>query len=129
MSLPSVSSLDACADFSKTVSPFVPQLYELSSQMLQSIPDLQRIKEIYLFTNPLIFALALALHLAPVFLVVSEYNKNYSQVDRLWSILPTVYNAHFVAYAHLSGLPTQRLNLLLLLNVVWSVSTSVYWRL
>jgi len=56
--------------------------------------------------------------------VVSEANKNYSQVDRCWSILPTVYIAHFDLWAHLAGIPSQRLDAALLYSTIWSVSTS-----
>ena len=73
-------------------------------------------------TNPLITAFAFSLFLVPIFLLVSEVNKNYSQVDRMWSLLPTVYNAHYVVYAHCAGLETQRLDNLLAFSVVWSVS-------
>ncbi|KAI9835360.1 MAG: hypothetical protein M1837_003800 [Sclerophora amabilis] len=129
MSLPKVDSLTACADFSKTVSPFIPQLSSFPQQLLQSWSNPQDLKEIYLSTNPVISAFAVSLFLAPVFLVVSEINRNYSQVDRLWSLLPTFYNAHFVIYAHLLGLPTTRLDTLLAFSTLWSMRlTYNYWR-
>lgn len=121
MSLPQIASLADCTDFSKTVSPYVPQLYDLPQQVLQSISDPQALQQVYLATNPLISALAFSLFLTPVVLIVSEINKNYSQVDRLWSILPTLYNAHFVIYAHLMGLPCGRLDILLFFSFIWSV--------
>lgn len=123
MALPSVKSLADCADFNGTVLPYIHQLYDLPQAVVQNIADLQGLKQLYVSTNPFISALALSLLLAPVFLVVSEVNKNYSQVDRCWGILPTLYNGHFVAYAHLVGLPTSRLDLLLVFSVLWSVST------
>lgn len=122
MSLPVVRSVSDCTDFSKTVAPYLPQVYELPQRIFQSIAQPQNLKEIYLSTNPFISALALSLFLAPIFLVASEINKNYSQIDRFWSILPTVYNAHFAIYAHALGLPTRRLDSLLLLSTIWSVS-------
>jgi hypothetical protein len=121
MALPPVKTLTDCSDFSHTVLPYINQLYPLPEQLLQSYNNLTQLQAIYLATNPLIFAFAFSLFLAPVFLLVSEINRNYSQVDRCWSILPTVYNAHFVLYAHLSGLPTQRLDNLLAFSTVWSV--------
>ena len=120
-SLPSVTSVLDCTDFSKTVLPYIPQLYDLPSQIVQSTLSPQGLKQIYLNTNPLISAVAISLFLSPIFLVVSEINKNYSQVDRLWSLLPTMYNAHFAIYAHLTGLPTQRIDCLLAVSSLWSV--------
>lgn len=121
MALPVIKAVGDCADFSKTVSPYIPQLYELPQQILQSITSLQELKVLYVSTNPLISAFALSLFLAPIFLIISEINKNYSQVDRCWSLLPTLYNAHFALYAHAVGLPTQRLDTLLAFSTVWSV--------
>lgn len=122
MALPVVTSAEQCADFYHTVAPYISQLYDLPQQIAQSWSDPAELQQIYLATNPLIFAFAFSLFLAPVFLIISEINRNYSQVDRCWSILPTIYNAHFVTYAHLSGLPTDRLDNLIAFSVVWSVS-------
>ena len=76
---------------------------------------------LYLNTNPLLFGFALSVFLGAVFLLAAEVNRNYSQVDRFWSLLPTLYIAHFNLWAHLSGLPTQRLDVILALSVTWSV--------
>ncbi|KAI9732253.1 MAG: hypothetical protein M1818_007572 [Claussenomyces sp. TS43310] len=129
MALPIVKSLEECSSFQQTVSPYIGQLYTLPQELLQSWSDPQELLNIYQATNPLVSAFAFSLFLAPVFLLVSEINKNYSQVDRCWSFLPTIYNAHFVFYAHLSGLPTARLDNLLACSVVWSLRlTFNYWR-
>jgi steroid 5-alpha reductase family enzyme len=122
MALPVVMATNDCSSLEKTVYPYLPQLYNLPEQLLQSWNNSTELQNIYLATNPLISALAFSLFLAPVFLVISEINKNYSQVDRMWSILPTIYNAHYVIYAHLSGLDTQRLDHLIAFSTVWSVS-------
>lgn len=121
MALPVVKSLTDCANITKTVLPYVPQLYDLPQQILQSYSNPTELRNLYLATNPLISGFALSLFLAPIFLVVSEINKNYSQVDRCWSLLPTLYNAHFTLYAHLSGFPTQRMDNLLAFSTLWSV--------
>ena len=121
MALPMIKSAAACAEFGTTVLPFVSQLNALPQQVVASEKSLQALKELYLDTNPLVSAFAFSLFLFPVFLLVSEINRNYSQVDRVWSILPTVYNAHYVAYAHATGVPTQRLNSLLIVSSIWSV--------
>lgn len=122
MALPLIQS-GADVTFSNTVSPYIPQLYNLFQKVFQSISDPHALTEIYLSTNPLISAFAFSLFLAPIFLVVSEINKNYSQVDRFWSILPTVFNAHYALYAHALGLPTGRLDTVLVLSTLWTVRT------
>lgn len=121
MALPVVRTLSDCADFTLTVSPYIYQLYDLPRQVLQSYSSPTELLNLYLSTNPVISGFALSLLLAPTFLVLSEINRNYSQVDRCWSILPSLYNAHFTIYAHMSGLPTQRLDSSLAFSVVWSV--------
>lgn len=121
IALPVVRTLRDCADFSKTVAPYIPQLKTLPQQVLHSATSLQDLKDLYVSTNPLIEGFALSLFLAPIFLVAAEINKNYSQVDRFWSILPTLFNAHFVLWAHLAGLPTKRLDTLLAFSILWSV--------
>ena len=83
----------------------------------------------YINTNPLISALAFSIATFPIFLLVTEINKNYSQVDRVWSILPTIYQAHWAIWARVSGLPTQRVDNVLAVSVVWTLRlTYNYWR-
>jgi hypothetical protein len=125
MALPVVKTLADCSDFYLTVLPYTSQLYDLPQQLFRSWFNRAELQNIYLTTNPLVSAFAFSIFLAPIFLIVSEINKNYSQVDRCWSILPTVYNAHYTIYARMNGLPTQRLDNLLLFSAVWSVSTSL----
>ncbi len=122
MELPFLKELAECSDFSKTVEPFLPQLYELPDRLLQVLLGRQGPIDLYLKTNPLISAFAISLFLGAVFLVVSEINGNYSQVDRCWSILPTLYIAHFDVWARLHGIPSQRLDALLIFSTIWSVS-------
>jgi hypothetical protein len=127
--LPLVKTLPDCADYFKTVQPFLPQLYDLPYRVAAHITDLQGLQDIYLATNPLITSLAIALFLTPLVLVVSEINKNYSQVDRLWSIIPAFYNVHYAIWANLNGLPTLRLNHVMAVSIIWSMRlTFNYWR-
>ncbi|KAL8968668.1 MAG: hypothetical protein Q9197_004755 [Variospora fuerteventurae] len=124
-----LKSATACADFERTVQPYLSQLDDLPRQIYQSATDLQALKTIYLNTNPLVSAFAFSLFLVPIFLVISEITRNYSQVDRVWGILPTVCNLHYVAYAHAKNLPTQRLNSLAIISVIWGGRlTFNYWR-
>lgn len=122
MALPTVATFEECADFSQTVAPFLPQLYELPQQLLNSYSSRDELLQLYIATNPMISALALGLFLFPIVWIASEVNRNYSQVDRLWSILPAIFIGHFVAYGHVVGLDTERLDMLLFTVVVWSVS-------
>lgn len=129
MTLPALKSVTDCADWSKAVEPYLPHLYDLPRQLLRTLTSPEGLKDIYLSTNPLVTSFALSLFLAPIFLVASEINKNYSQVDRCWSLLPTLYNAHYVIYAHIIGLPTKRLDALLAFSTIWSMRlTYNYWR-
>jgi hypothetical protein len=122
MALPALNSFEECADFYKTVVPYIPQLYNLPQQLLNSYSNLEELKALYLATNPLITAAALAAFLCPILWLASEVNKNYSQVDRIWSILPTIYIGHYVVYAHMIGMETERLDNLVTCFVIWSVS-------
>jgi hypothetical protein len=122
MALPAVTTFEECADFSQTVGPFLPQLYELPQKLLNSYWNRDELLQLYIATNPMISALALGLALFPIVWIASEVNRNYSQIDRLWSILPAIFIGHFVAYGHVVGLDTERLNTLLVAVVIWSVS-------
>jgi len=130
--LPTIKSVADAVDFGLTVRPYVPQLYALPQQVytaLQSSDRLNELRILYLSTNPLVFAFAFSLLLVPIFLTVSEITRNYSQVDRAWSILPSIYIGHYCFWAHQQNLPTQRLDYVLIFAVAWSVRlTFNYWR-
>lgn len=124
-SLPVVKSLDDCIDYGKTVSAYWPHLFNLPAEVARVLPAYNQLVYTYTDTNPLMFGLGFALFLGLLFSVAAEINRNYSQVDRFWSILPTVYIGHFTLYAHLTGLPTERLDLLLGVAALWSVSGGI----
>ncbi|KAK8055467.1 Protein of unknown function (DUF1295) [Apiospora rasikravindrae] len=129
MGVPLLQTLEECADYSKTVEPYLLQLYELPARLAQSATNSDALLGIYKSTNPLVSGFAFSIFLGSIFLAVSEFNRNYSQVDRLWSLLPTIYNAHFAAWAHLNKLPTQRVDIILLWSAIWSARlTFNYWR-
>lgn len=123
MAVPSLLSFPDTIDWSKTVEPYIPQLYELPSKLLDVLQSRQSVLDLYLKTNPLISGLGLSIVFGAIFLVVAEINRNYSQVDRCWSILPTFYIAHFDLWARLSGISSQRLDAILLFSTLWSVGT------
>ncbi|KAL4890752.1 hypothetical protein BDV59DRAFT_76654 [Aspergillus ambiguus] len=129
--LPDIKSIGDCISFNQTVLPFLPQLTTLPErlQVVAAAKDVQGLKEIYLSTNPFVSALGLCLALSVFFLVFSELNRNWSQVDRFWSILPAVYNVHFAAWARMSGLRTEALDTIAVIALLWSVRlTFNYWR-
>lgn len=121
MALPAIKTLSDATDYSTTVVPYIDQVYDLPRRLAAAGANSDALQQIYLETNPLTTAFAFSLFLAPIFLVVSEINKNYSQVDRMWSILPTVYVAHYFAYAHYAGIPTTYINIILAFSVTWTV--------
>jgi hypothetical protein len=124
MALPVVKNVTQCADFSLTVLPYVPHLLSLPSKVVAAgqAQQLDVLKDIYVSTNPLVTVAAVSLLLAVAFLIVSELNQNYSQVDRLWSILPVVYNAHYAIWARLNGLAPTTVNTIAVLTCIWGVS-------
>lgn len=120
--LPRVGSLAECASFKLTVLPFLAQLQSLPASLREAGSNLDSLTEVYLATNPLVSAFALSSVLAGIFFLAAEVNRNVSQVDRFWSILPAVYNVHFAAWARLAGLRTQTLDTIAVISVIWSVS-------
>ncbi|KAL2263222.1 hypothetical protein VTK26DRAFT_7716 [Humicola hyalothermophila] len=129
MALPVLHALEDCAGFSKAVEPFVPQLSALPGKLLDVFAGRESLLKLYAETNPLISGFAFSVMLGAVFLVVAEINRNYSQVDRCWSLLPTVYTAHYDIWARLNGLPSQRIDAVLLFSTIWSARlTYNYWR-
>lgn len=122
MALPALQNFEDCASWAKTVEPYLPQLYELPSKLVDVAQGRQGILDLYTHTNPLISGFAISVFFGAVFLVVAEFNKNYSQVDRCWSILPTFYIAHLDLWARMAGVPSPRLDALLVFSTAWSVS-------
>ncbi|RFU78937.1 hypothetical protein TARUN_3291 [Trichoderma arundinaceum] len=129
MALPQVKSLQDCVDYSKVVEPFIPQLYELPHHIWENIDSLDGLRQLYVTTNPLISGFAASLAVGLLTLVVSEVNRNYSQVDRLWSILPNLYVVHIAIWARVAGLPHSRVDLIAAYTTIWSIRlTYNYWR-
>lgn len=122
MALPALQNFEDCASWAKTVEPYLPQLYELPSKLVDVVQGRQGLLDLYIHTNPLISGFAIAVILGAVFLVVAEINNNYSQVDRCWSVLPTFYIAHLDLWARLAGVPSSRIDALLVFSTAWSVS-------
>ena len=122
MALPVVQTLQQCADYNTTVAPYLHQIATPPEIFSPSSTNYAALEQLYLDTNPLVTSIAISLALAPIFLITSELNKNYSQVDRVWSILPTIYNLHYALYSHLAGVYTTRLDAVAIISTLWSVS-------
>ena len=120
MALPVVKNAIDCTNLESTVLPYLYQLRPLPTIFFESITNAAALKQVYLDTNPFVTGLVFSLAITPVFLIVSEINKNYSQVDRVWSILPTIYNVHYAIYAYMAGLDTTRIGAVALASTVWS---------
>lgn len=121
MALPVVRTLAECADFPNTVAPYIAQIRPLPQVFWESIANPAALQQLYADTNPLVTSTAFALAIAPIFLVASEIHKNYSQVDRFWSILPTVWNIHYAVYARVAGIDTKRVDAVAAVSLLWSV--------
>ncbi len=74
--------------------------------------------ELYRQTDPMVTALWGAGGFALLCWVLSLITREYSWVDRLWSITPPLFAVHFAAYA---GFEDTRLNLMAALTVLWGV--------
>jgi steroid 5-alpha reductase family enzyme len=74
--------------------------------------------ELYETTDPLTTALWVTGGLALLCWVLSVITKEYSWVDRLWSIMPALFAVHFAGYV---GFSDARLNLMAALAVLWGV--------
>ena len=121
MALPIVKSLADCANYRDTLEPYLYQLKPLPYLVWEHISNPIALKQLYIDTNPFISGLAFSIFLSPFFLFFAELNQNWSQIDRVWSILPTLYHAHWALYAHYAGISSPHLNLRLLISTIWSI--------
>ncbi|EFE39206.1 hypothetical protein TRV_06118 [Trichophyton verrucosum HKI 0517] len=129
MALPTLQSVADCADFTQAALPFLHQLSSLPTRVVEAGLNVDTLREVYLSTNPLVIAFGFSLFLVPAFVLISEINRNYSQVDRLWSILPSIYNGHFALWCRLKGLATTEINTIFIITLIWSGRlTFNYWR-
>jgi steroid 5-alpha reductase family enzyme len=113
------------------VRPFLSQVATLPEQLHPAVvaKDVSALKEIYISTNPLATAVAFTLAISVLFIITSEINRNYSQVDRFWSILPSVFNVHFALWARLTGLRTLTLDTIAAISILWTVRHSFFFSL
>lgn len=123
--LPSISSLHDATIFSHVV----PALYEGKDNFFHLLQRDITLTEFYTTTNPLATAFIFSLVLSVYHLLLAEVTRNFSQVDRFWSLLPAFYICHFTYYAHSLGIPSHRLDTAAAVSVLWSARlTFNYWR-
>ena len=129
-SLPPLPSLSAAASYELTVKPYLdmlPALADASMLALRSKAPLHSLLALYAETNPLVTATGLAFSMMPFFFVASEISRNWSQVDRVWGILPVVFNGHFALWDRVTSAPDKafsRVDLAASVLVLWGVSAS-----
>lgn len=129
VAIPVVALASQCAEYSSTLEPYLEQLRPLPYLLRDHITDPAALKQLYIDTNPFVSGLAFSIFLIPFFLFASEINQNWSQIDRVWSILPTIYNIHWAVWSHMAGLSSSRLDLRLAVSIIWSIRlTFNYWR-
>lgn len=125
-----MASIPTDPSFAAAVRPYLAQLLSLPQALLEvSPPSLDGLASLYQATNPFVSGLGFALALSPLFLATSTVTGTYAVVDRAWSILPGLFQAHYWAWACLHGLPTERLSLATAATVLWSARlTHNFWR-
>ncbi|CRK46311.1 hypothetical protein BN1723_019959, partial [Verticillium longisporum] len=119
--LPTLQRIEDCANWTLTVKPFIPQLFELPNQVLENIASPAGLRQLYTETNPLISGFAASLALSVIFAIAAEINRNYSQVDRAWSLLPNLYVVHLAVWSRLAGIDASRVEFLCSATTLWSV--------
>jgi steroid 5-alpha reductase family enzyme len=74
--------------------------------------------DLYSETDPLLSALWLCAAFSVLCWLLSVLTREYSWVDRIWSITPVIYTGHFAAHA---GFDDARLNVMALLVALWGL--------
>ncbi|EWC44047.1 hypothetical protein DRE_01399 [Drechslerella stenobrocha 248] len=97
--------------------------------ILQVIEGKLEFATFYKDTDPLATAILFASTLGVITFTLAETVRNFSQVDRLWSILPAVYIFHYCYWARVNDIPSNRVDLAATSVAVWSIRlTYNYWR-
>lgn len=131
--LPSILSPADAAQFNTTVAPYLvqaPQWFQFLRDQVSVVTsggrvNVAELQTLYYQSNPAVTALTFALAITPIFILIALVTGNYSQVDRFWSILPTLYNVHYALWARGAGLDTARLESVALLSLAWGVRISL----
>lgn len=124
--LPALSTFSHVTNCSQTITPYFSSLTS-NLHFLQPGSENFSPSSFYHNTNPAITAIIFSQALALCTFILSTITGNWSQVDRLWTLLPAIYIAHFTYYAHFLSLPTARLDTLLTLVVIWSARLTFHF--
>lgn len=127
--IPPATSLVDATSYSKTIAPYLSTeyLFPRVSALLE-VRTLEALTTWYTATNPVATALIISQVVAVLAFVISSINGNYSQIDRIWSIIPAVYTAHYSLWARLAGEPYARVDLLTTVITIWGVSGALGYR-
>ncbi|GAN10504.1 DUF1295 domain protein [Mucor ambiguus] len=79
----------------------ITSLSAISSFVSSSLKDPSQLITLYKETDPLESSLYFSSALTIVHYIMSEITKNYSQVDKAWSILPGLYAWHYTIHDYL----------------------------
>ncbi|KAG0172740.1 hypothetical protein DFQ30_009756 [Apophysomyces sp. BC1015] len=72
-----------------------------SGQLQATMQDPHLLLELYRATDPILTALVIVAVFTTSHYILSELTRNYSQVDKAWSILPGLYAWHFFIHDYL----------------------------
>lgn len=128
--IPAIAALRDASDWSLVWKPYEHQLLAFAPKFLEALTtSTAAVRNLYADTNPLVTGVALYTFLGFFFLITAQVNKNYSQVDRAWSVLPVLNIAHLNLWARTNGVATGRLNLALIYATIWGARlTFNFWR-
>lgn len=128
---PVIRSVSDSASFAITAAPYLEQLPALPARVYAALSEksVSALVDLFASTNPLLSGCLFALFLGVVAFIAGEVNKNYSQVDRMWSIVPMIYFLHYNLWARQTGIASARLDLALLCVTLWGTRlTYNFWR-
>ncbi|KAL7333211.1 hypothetical protein PS15p_202145 [Mucor circinelloides] len=98
---PQGATWDHARNILQTYFHNITSLSAISSFVSSSLKDPSQLITLYKETNPLESSLYFSSALITVHYIMSEITKNYSQVDRAWSILPGLYAWHYTIHDYL----------------------------
>ncbi|CAG8741525.1 28443_t:CDS:2 [Gigaspora margarita] len=83
-------------------------------------------RNFYGCSDPLFTAVIASLFITLLVWLLSVITRNYSQVDRLWTILPVIYTWHFVLYDCFKDLSTCNLRFLNVRGIIMGILATMW---
>ncbi|KAF3910062.1 hypothetical protein ABW21_db0209408 [Orbilia brochopaga] len=125
-SLPSYSNVNELSQSLPNFSQLVQAVLAGLQQVVHGDSDFS---SFYKNTDPLGTAILGSLLLSTLALGLSEITRNFSQVDRWWSLAPALYVLHYAYWARVNGLSSDRIDTAAVVVAIWSIRlTYNYWR-